>query len=454
MTGRKKKQPKVMWTDQLPRIQPDAAGIDVGADQHWVAVPMDRDTEPVRQHGAFTRDLYAIADWLKQCRIKTVAMESTGVYWIPLYQVLEERGFEVILVNARHVKNVSGRKTDMLDCQWLQMLHSYGLLSGSFRPARDICVLRSYLRHRQMLIEYAAAHVQHLQKALAQMNLQLAHVLSDITGASGMRIIRAIVDGERNPRRLAEMRDARTKNNEETIAQALEGDYRTEHLFALRQALELFDFYQQQIARCDQQIAEHLQSLESKINTEAQPMKPARVKKKHRRNEPRFDCRHQAYRISGVDLTQIDSINESAALTILGEIGIDMSRWETEKRFASWLAICPNNKITGGRIFQRHTRQAANRVRDVLRICAQSLLNSKSALGAYARRMCSRLGMPKGITATAHKLALLIYRMLKLGQDYVDIGQDRYERQYTERAVKSLARKAKEFGMQLVPSPK
>jgi transposase len=288
-----------------------------------------------------------------------------------------------------------------------------------------------------------------MQKALTQMNLQLGHVISDITGATGMRIIRAILQGERNPNRLAEMRDWRTKNDTETIAKALEGDYRPEHVFALKQAVELFDFYQQQISECDKQIGEYLRRLESKIDTQAHPMKAARRKKKNRRNVPALDCRHEAYRIAGVDLTQIDSINESAALTILSEIGTDIGAWKSEKHFASWLTLCPNNKITGGRILQSRTRKSANRVRDVLCLCAQSLLNSQSALGAFCRRMCSRLGPEKGIVAAAHKLALLIYRMLKFGKDYVDIGQDTYEQQFKQRALKNLARKAKHFGFQL-----
>ena len=357
MTKGKKKQKWIQVREDIPPINRNAGGIDVGATAMWVSVPPDRDAEPVQQYGAFTRDLYAMADWLKRCGIETVAMESTGVYWIPVFQVLEERGIDVLLVNARYAKNVSGRKTDMLDCQWLRTLHTYGLLAGSFQPSAEIGVLRSYLRQRQMLIDSAATHIQHMQKALTQMNLQLAHVLSDVTGTTGMRIIRDILKGERDPKRLAGLRDVRTKSDEETIAKALEGNYRPEHVFALKQAVELFDVYQQKISDCDQQIAGYLRTLESKINIQAQPLKPAREKKKKRRNAPGFDCRHEAYRISGVDLTQIDSISESAALTILSEIGADMSPWKTEKHFASWLTVCPNNKITGGKIFQRQTRK-------------------------------------------------------------------------------------------------
>ena len=451
MTKGKKRQRWVEISEDMPRINQNAAGIDVGASEMWVAVPASRDAKPVQRYDAFTRDLYALADWLKKCRIDTVAMESTGVYWIPLYQILEQRGFEVVLVNARYAKNVAGRKSDILDCQWLQVLHSYGLLASSFRPAAEMCVLRSYMRHRQTLIDYAASHIHHIQKALDQMNLQLGTVISDVMGTTGMRILRAILKGERDPNQLAAMRDVRTKSDEETIAKALEGDYRPEHVFALKQAVELFDFYQKQIVDCDKEIAEYLRSLESKIDTGGNPIKLPRSKKVNRRNVPTFDCRHEAYRISGVDLTQIDGISESTALTILSEIGMDMNQWKTEKNFASWLALCPNNKITGGKVFQRRTRKSASRVRDLLRVCSQSLFNSQSALGAFARRMRSRLGPEHAVIATAHKLALLIYRMLKFGKDYVDIGQDAYEKTYKERAMRNLARKAKQFGFQLTP---
>jgi len=452
MTKRKKKQKPNRFNEDMPVINSNAGGIDIGASELWVSIAPERDEEPIRRYEMFTRDLQAMAEWLKQRGIDSVAMESTGVYWIPVFQILERQGIQVVLVNAKYAKNVAGRKSDWLDCQWLRILHTFGLLSGSFHPVTEMAILRSYLRHRQMLIEYGAGHIQHIQKALTQMNLQLANVVSDITGATGMRIIRAIMEGERNPYRLAEMRDSRTKNDEETIAKALEGHYQSEHLFALKQAVELFDFYQRQITACDRQIHDYLRGLESKVDTEHHPMKPARTKKKNRRNNVGFDCRHEAYRISGVDLTQIDSINESAALTILSEIGMDMNPWKTEKHFASWLTLCPNNKITGGKIFQRRTRKSSNRVHDVLCLCAQSLFNSRSALGAYSRRMRARLGPEKAIVATAHKLALLIYRLLRFGKSYTDIGQDAYEQHYKQRAVKHLARKAKEFGFQLVAS--
>ena len=452
MSKVQRKRPNIQYQEGLKQIRRDAAGLDVGASEIWVDVGIENDAEPVRRFETFTADLNAMADWLKSCGIRTVAMESTGVYWIPVFQILEAKGIEAVLVNASYAKNVSGRKTDMLDCQWVRTLHSYGLLPASFRPAKGIAVLRSYMRHRQMLIETAAAHVQHMQKAMAQMNVQLQHVISDITGITGMRIIRAIVAGERDRQKLAAMRDIRTKANEQTIAKALEGDYRPEHVFALKQSLELFDFYQKQISDCHQEIASHLRTLETKAE-QGQTLKPARTKKKKKRNQPAFNIREEAFRISGVDLTEIDGINESATLSLIAEIGVDMSRWQTEKHFASWLALCPNNKISGGKVLQRRTRKSASRARDILRLCGQSLMGSRSALGAYCRRMCMRLGEPKGITAAAHKLALLVYRMMKFGRHYVDIGQDRYEQTYKERALKNLARKAKDLGFQLVPQP-
>jgi len=442
MPGDKRKQPKIVYHEGLKQIRSDAAGLDVGSREMWVDVGIENDATPVRRFQTFTADLNAMAQWMKSCGIRTVAMESTGVYWIPVFQILECSGIKAVLVNAAHAKNVSGRKSDTLDCQWLRTLHCYGLLAASFQPAKDIAVLRSYMRHRQMLIEYTAGHIQHMQKALALMNVQLNQVISDITGVTGMKIVRAIVDGQRDPRGLAAMRDRRTQASEETIAKALEGDYRPEHVFALQQSLQLFDFYQKQIGDCDQAIGHHLRSLESKADPKALPA--VRRKRKKGRNQPEFPIREQAFRISGVDLTEIDGINESAALSLISEIGVDMSPWKTEKHFASWLTLCPNNKISGGKVLQRRTRKSASRVKDI---------GSRSALGAFCRRLCARLGTPKGITATAHKLALLIYRMLAFGRNYIDIGQDRYEEQFKQRSIKYLARKAKDFGLILVPIP-
>jgi len=432
----------------LALLNLNAAGIDVGAREHYVAVPADRDPQAVRCFGAFTQDLHRLAQWLVQCGIKTVAMESTGVYWIPLYQMLESYGLAVKLVNARHVKHVPGRKTDVQDCQWLQQLESFGLLSNSFRPEAKICVLRSYMRQREMLIRNAGRYIQQMQKALTQMNLKLQHVISDLSGQTGLRIVRAIVAGERDRLKLAALKDRRVKSDVSTIARALEGDYRAEHLFALKQGLELYDYYQQKIAECDTEICKEMQTLETRSNASA-----VRKRKPRSRHATGFDSQAELYRVLGVDLTSIDGLNESTAQLIVSELGLDIcQKWPTEAQFTSWLGLCPNNEISGGKLLKRGTRKVVNRVANALRMCAQSLLKSKSALGAYARRMRSRKDTPVAITAIAHKLARLIYRTLKYGQEYVDTGSDLYEAKYKATMVKSLQRKAKLLGYQLVSS--
>jgi len=436
----------------LERINLNAAGIDVGAYEHYVAVPEDRADPPVRRFEAFTSDLYQIADWLKECGIKTVAMESTGVYWIPLFQVLEERGFEVKLVNARQVKNVSGRKTDIVDCQWLQQLHTYGLLSGAFRPEQDISVLRAYLRHRDNLIRIITTHIQHIQKALVQMNILLHNVISDITGVTGMRIIRAILKGERDSVKLANMKDHRIKSSVHQIAKSLEGDYRQEHLFVLKQAVELYDFYRELIEECDRVILSHMEKFQPRVDLELKPLPPSKSShKKPQRNEPTVDWRTALYTMTGVDLTSIPGINASIAETVISEIGLDMSAWATEKKFSAWLGLSPQNRISGGKILSRSSRKFINRAAQALRMAANSLTNSKSALGAFLRRLRSRLGPAKAIAATAHKLARIVYHMLKFGQEYVDAGEKYYEQMYRNRVVKSLQKRAQSLGYALVP---
>lgn len=431
----------------LPELTTNAAGIDVGATAHFVAVPIDRDAEPVREFGPFTNDLYRLAEWLNACGIETVAMESTGVYWIPLFQVLEERGFEVKLVDAHQLKRVPGRKSDVLDCQWLQQLHTFGLLAGAFRPDDQICVLRSYMRQRAMLAQYAGQHVQHMQKALVQMNLQLQVVLDDITGATGMRIIRAVLAGERDPHRLAALRHGRCKHSEATIAEALRGDWREEHLFALEQAVELVESYQAKIAACDARIQAHLQRFEDRGTGAPPPPGPTPRADRH---DLSFDATPELYRLTGVDLTAIDGLQAHTALKVLSEIGLDMTRWPSAKHFGSWLGLAPNNRVSGGKILSRRTRPTANRAATALRVAAQSLHRSKSALGAFLRRKAAHLGMPKAITATAYKLARTIYSMLANGSEFVDLGQDAYERAYTARVVRSLSRRAHDLGYTLV----
>ena len=434
----------------LPPLNLNAAGIDIGSREHYVAVPDNRDPKPVQKFESFTCDLYRLADWLKVCRIDTVAMESTGVYWIPLYQILESRGFEVYLVNAHKLKNVPGRKTDVLDCQWIQKLHTFGLLDSSFRPADEICVLRSYLRQRDNLISSASSCIQHMQKALTEMNIQLANVISDISGQTGLAIIRAIVNGETDPNKLAQMRDYRIKASVQTIAKSLHGNWRQELIFNLRQALELYDTYQSKIVECDYQIHSHLGTFPNKVDPKEYPLPPRKSSKRPKGNSPRLDLRDEFYRISGADLISIDGIDVVTAQTVISEIGLDMTRWKTEKNFASWLGLSPNNRITGGKVFKRRSRKVVNRAAHALRMAASTLLKSKSALGANYRRFRTSLGAPKAITAMAHKLARLVYRMLKYGQNYVDKGMEHYKQKFREQRVKWLKKQAMRLNLELI----
>lgn len=431
-------------------INLNAAGIDIGHREHWCAVPADRAAKPVQRFGTFTEDLERMADWLKGCGIKTVAMESTGVYWIAAFQILERRGFEVRLVNARHVKNVSGRKSDVLDCQWLQQLHSYGLLNGSFRPSDALCVLRSYLRYRDELVCARSVQCQHMQKALQQMNVQLHQVLSDVTGVSGLRIIEAILQGERDPGKLAALADRRVRANTATIAKAMRGDYRTEHLFVLQCAYELHQTYEKKIHQCDEQIIEQMAQLPDQLGQPLGERKPGRAPIRDR--VAGKDLRVELHRWTGVDLTAIEGIGVLTAQVVLSEIGTDMSRWRSEKHFTSWLGLCPDNRISGGKILSCHTRRVVNRVSDTLRMAAMTLQNSKTALGAFYRRMRGRSGAASAITATAHKLARIIYRLLKYGEAYVQKGLEHYEQHYRKRLLHNLTKTAASLGFQLIPN--
>ncbi len=431
-------------------INPDAAGIDIGAEEHWVAVPEGRDEHTVRKFGCFTADLQEMAEWLRHCGVKTVAMESTGVFWIAPFQILERHGFEVKLVNAKQAYNVPGRKTDISDCQWLQQLHTFGLLSGSFRPEDQICVVRSYWRHRDTLVRYASAHIQHMQKALTEMNVQIHKVLSDITGVTGMRIIRAILSGQREGEKLAEMRAPGVKRTKEDIVKALEGDYREEHLFSLEQAVELYDFYHQKIRECDEQIERCLKSFEGQTDKELRGSeRPNKSTRSVRKNQCHLDLRTELSRITGVDFTEIDGLDVLSVTTILSEVGLRPEAFPTVKHFTSWLGVCPNNRITGGRIKSSRTRRVVNRAATAFRVAAQSLANSKSALGGFYRRLRARLGAPKAITATAHKLARIFYTLWTTKQLYRDSGAEYYEQQYKERVIRNLKRKAQELGYTL-----
>jgi transposase len=434
----------------LERVNPNAAGIDCGSEMHYVAVPADRDPEPVRCFKTFTGDLHQLADWVVSCGVKTVAMEATGVYWIPIYEILEARGLEVLLVNARHVKNVPGRKSDVSDCEWLQELHSVGLLRGSFRPVAEIAALRSYVRHRETLIDSAATTINRMQKALVQMNVQLHVVISDITGTTGQRILRDIVNGQTDPQHLAKHRDARCRASEAEIAAALTGNYRLEHLFVLKQNLELYDAFQRQIKACDTQIEDHLKTLAARAAPPPAPLPAARTRRKARRNEPQFDVRTPLHQLSGVDISQIDGIGPYNGLRLISEIGTDMARWPTEDHFASWVTLAPHNKITGGRLISSRTQPSANRAADILRVAAMSVGYTQTALGAFYRRLASRIGKAKANTATARKLAILVYRVLKGEIVYKDPGAAAYDLRHRETLLRRLRRQAAVLGFGLV----
>ncbi len=428
-------------------LHPNAAGIDIGSERHYVAVPPGCDPQPVRCFGCLTPDLQALAHWLKACGVDTAALEATGVYWIPVAQVLEENGIDAYLVDARPAKGLPGRKTDVKDCQWLQELHSQGMRARAFRPPDAICVLRSYWRHRKGLVEMGAVQIQLMHKSLEQMNLQLHKVLSDVTGVTGLKIIRAILQGERNPVALAKLKHPLVHSSEETIAKALTGDWRAEHLFTLRQAVELYDVYQQKIEACDQEIEAYMKTLDSRGDPKDLPPAPRETRRK---NQAHFDLRERLYEITGVDLTILPGLDAMTAQTVVSECGTELSRFATEKHFSSWLGLCPNHEISGGKVLRRRTRRVRNRAAQALRVAAQSLHKSKTALGAYYRRMRGRLGPAKAITATAHKLAILIYRMFRYGMEYVEQGQDLYEQQYQERTRRLLAKRVRQMGYAMV----
>lgn len=436
---------------ELSKVHPAAAAIDIGATIHVAAVSPDRDKDPVRTFQTFTEELNRLADWFGECGVKTVVMESTGVYWIPIYEVLEQRGFDVMLVNARDAKHVPGRKTDVSDAQWLQRLHEYGLLRASFRPQAELAGLRAYLRQRERLLDYASAHIQHMQKALTQMNLQLHHVVSDITGVTGMRIIRAIVAGERDPTILASYRDVRCKSPVEIVRQALVGNDREEHIFALTQALELYDIYQSKVAACDGQIEAILARLKTSAPRPTEKLPAGRHTTKQP-NAPAFEVREALYAVLGVDLTQIHGLGPYLALKMVGECGTDLSAWPSAKHFTSWLALAPHNKISGGKVLSSRTRRTSNRAAALLRLAAVTVGRTDTALGAFYRRLSARVGKAKAVTATARKIAVLFYNTLRHGMAYADPGALYYEERYRQRVLSNLQRRAKSMGLVLQPA--
>jgi transposase len=439
--------------ESLPPLNLNAAGLDIGASEIYACVPSTRAEQPVRSFATFTGELHALAQWLQDCQIDTVVMESTGVYWVPIYEILEARGLEVLLVRPRDLKNVAARKSDVSDCQWLQRLHTYGLLRGSFRPPEEIAALRSLVRHRDTLTQDRSRQILHMQKALQLMNIQLSQVISDITGVTGLKIIRAIVAGERSPQRLAQYRDAACKRSQATLEQALTGHYRSEHVFVLKQALELYDFYDCQIQQCDQEIEQRYEQATPSAPDGHPPttLAPHSTRRKPRKNQAHFDLSGGLYRLVGVDLTRIDGFDALTAQKVITEIGIDMSKWPTVKHFASWLRLAPNARQSGGKVLSSRVPPSSNRANLAFRLAAQSLARSHSALGAFYRRMRANHGSPKAIVATAHRLARTVYFMLKYREDYHDPGPDDYERRYRDRFLRRLQRNAAELGYRLEP---
>jgi len=448
-------------------VHPHAAGIDVGATAHYVAVPPDRvpaGQPAVRRFGEFTTDLDALVEWLRSCLVETVAMESTGVYWIPLFQKLEAAGLTVVLVNARAAKHVPGRKTDVQDCQWLQQLHSYGLLAASFRPNDAICRLRTLVRHRANLVAHAAEQVMHMQAALTQMNLHLHHAVSHLTGETGLRILRAMLAGERDPEKLIQLRDAHiTKSTPEQMKAALTGDWRPEQLFVLQQALRAWEFTHEQMDACDRQIEHQLKSLPT-VSAPTPPPKPRapdpleaenprpKGQQSRKRNDPLMDLTPELARVCGIDLTRAGGLRELSALVIVSEIGVDMSPWRSAKAFASWLGLCPNNKVSGERVLSTRTRPVINRVATALRMAATGVAESNTWLGSFHRRMRGRLGPAAAITATAHKIANVIYHLLKNKEPYVERDLVKYEQKVYRNKLNRLRKQAATMGYELVPT--
>jgi len=438
--------------DSLASVHPHAAGLDIGAREIWVCVPPETEGETVRVFGTFTPDLDALANWLLQCGVDTVAMESTGVYWIPVYDLLEALGLKVYLVNSWHLKHVPGRKSDYLDCQWIQKLHSLGLLNGSFRPDAEMVTLRTYTRYRAEILQHRAPHILHMQKALQQMNLQLTQVLSDITGVTGQAILRAIVAGERDPLALARMRNPACKSSQEDIVKALTGTWAPEHLFVLKQSLEMYDFYTQQLSACDAEIYRLFSVMKPRWDSpEEPPAVPPAKPDSHSKNQSPFNVRAQLIRLTSLDLVAIDGISASLAQIILSEVGTDMSRFPTAKHFCSWLGLAPHNDISGGRVLRSRTLKTHNRAGQAFRQAAASVTRSQSAFGAFYRRKRAQLGPLQALVATAHKIARTVYHILKDHQPYQDLGAAEYEKKHAERELAALRRRAAKLGFTLTP---
>ena len=444
--------------DQQPLVEPNAAAVDVGARQMYVAVRPDCVAEPVQVFDTFTEDLNQLADWLMACGVTTVAMESTGVYWIPLYEILEQRGLKPCLVDARHLKNVPGRRTDWQECQWLRYLHSVGLLRAAFRPEDEVCAIRALMRHRQSLVEMASHHVQHMQKALTQMNLQIHHVINDLTGVTGMAIIDAILTGQRQATELAKLRDPHIKADAETIRKSLVGHWRKEHLFTLKQSREMYRFCQKQIEDCDREIEALAGSTPPRVDPDERPLPPNQkpnlektIKKAMSRSG--FNMRTEAYKLFGVDLTQIPGLAENV-MALYSEIGRDMSRWPTAAHFVSWLALCPDNDISGGHVLWRGARKFKNRAAQLFRLAAHGLHRSPTPFGDFLRRMKAKLGPRGAIMAAARKIAVIFYTMVKNQVEYDSTKWAQNDLRRHQQIENKLRRTAQRLGFQLVPLEK
>jgi transposase len=450
--AKQKNRPRNKQVDwkALDIVHPDAAGIDIGGSEHWVAISPDRDEHPIRCFDCFTADLQELADWLIAKGVRSVALQSTGVYWIPVFEVLQQRGLEVYLVNARHTKNLPGRKSDIEECQWLLKLHTFGLLNNSFQPTDEIRITRTLWRQRGGLAEQARSTIQRIQKVLTEMNVQLSNVLSDVSGVSGMAIIHGILKGERDARVLAALADAQVKASKEVIAKSLEGNWRQELLFVLAQEVELYGVYQDKIAECDRQLQTQLRTMAPKVDLESNPLGPRPKGKRAQGNAPKFDLRTELYRLTGVDWTQVNGIDVTVAQSVIAETGVDLSPFPSEGNFTSWMGLCPANDSSSGRVIRKSTPHVASRAATAFRQAASSLIRSQSYLGAQYRRLRTRLGAPKAITAMARKLACLFYRLLRYGQQYVDKGIQFYEEKYRDQQIKSVTRRAQQLGLQVI----
>ena len=452
MAQKRKKRGKPIHS--LKTIKPDAAGIDLGSREHWVAgPPIEADTPNVQRFGTTTPELLRLADWLKDQGVTTVAMESTGVYWIPLFEILDSRGFEVILANARQVSHVPGRKTDMLDCQWLQLLHACGLLRGSFRPSDDICRLRALMRERDTMIDQRSDWIRRMQKSLDQMNICVHHAVSDITGVTGMAIIRAIVDGQRDPRTLAAMRDRRCQKSEQQITEELTGNWRLEHLFNLRQALKMYDQFCEIVTEYDTEIIAYIKTLQPGVDdNETVPPPASKSKARNIAKKGQEPMRQALYQLNGFDLTTIDGIGVDTAAVVTSELGLDYDAFPDEGHFVSYLRLAPNLSISAGKkVPSKLKGTTTTRVATALRTAALSLRNSKTALGAFYRRISRRKGASVAVFATARKLAQIIYRLVRYGQAYIDIGAKVYEAQFNNRRLTYYTKALKDMGYKVKP---